>query len=143
MLLSTTNLNLLKTGKSRKLLPRFVGPFTITDTIGKAAYRLELPSGWKIHDVFHVSLLRKFDHDGRFQPLPPPELTDDDTVEYEVEKILDHRQKKIRTAKKAVNKTEYLIRWAGYGPEHDSWEPEENLTNCKEKLNEYLNKLNH
>ena len=47
-------------GKEGKLSPRFVGPFKILERIGPVAYRLELPEEMKgIHDVFHVSNLRK------------------------------------------------------------------------------------
>ncbi|XP_076908949.1 uncharacterized protein LOC143566045 [Bidens hawaiensis] len=47
-------------GKKEKLSPRFVGPFKIIERIGSVAYRIELPEEIQgIHDVFHVSNLRK------------------------------------------------------------------------------------
>ena len=47
-------------GKKRKLAPRFVGPYEIVERVGKLAYRLKLPPMMAgIHDVFHVSMLRK------------------------------------------------------------------------------------
>ena len=42
----------------RKPRKRFVGPFTIEQNIGKAAYKLQLPATWTVHPVFHTSLLR-------------------------------------------------------------------------------------
>ena len=48
-------------GRSGKLAPRYIGPFPITKRIGPVAYRLSLPAQFSaIHDVFHVSKLRKF-----------------------------------------------------------------------------------
>ena len=56
VLLSTRNLKMKGTpGKFQK---RFVGPFQVIETIGEQAYRLALPDDWKIHPVFHVSLLK-------------------------------------------------------------------------------------
>ena len=51
----------IRYGKGSKLAPRFVGPFDILERIGPVAYRLALlPSLARIHDVFHVSVLRKY-----------------------------------------------------------------------------------
>ena len=44
-----------------KLSPRFIGPFVIKERVGKLAYRLELPESMRgVHDVFHVSMLRRY-----------------------------------------------------------------------------------
>jgi len=53
-------LGILKGFKKAKLAPRFVGPFQIIKRIGSSAYRLALPSKLLgIHDVFHISMLKK------------------------------------------------------------------------------------
>ena len=48
-------------GKRGKLSPRFIGPFEILERVGVVAYRLDLPSNMSgVHEVFHVSILRKY-----------------------------------------------------------------------------------
>ena len=52
--------NVFRFGSIRKLAPRFVGPFPITERIGQMAYRVKLPKRLPgVHDDFHVSHLRK------------------------------------------------------------------------------------
>ena len=51
----------LRFGKKGKLSPRYMGPYEIVERIGEVAYRLRLPPKLaRIHDVFHVSILRKY-----------------------------------------------------------------------------------
>ena len=51
-------------GKRGKLSPRFIGPFEILERIGSVAYRLALPPSMSsVHEVFHVSMLRRYTPD--------------------------------------------------------------------------------
>ena len=51
-------------GKQEKLSPRFIGPFEVLERMGTVAYQLTLsPSMSGIHEVFHVSMLRKYTQD--------------------------------------------------------------------------------
>jgi hypothetical protein len=53
----------LKLGNCAKMAPRFCGPFEILARIGHVAYQLSLLANLRIHNVFHVSLLKKYVHD--------------------------------------------------------------------------------
>src|SRR5712672_451168 len=74
-----------------------------------------LPKGWKIHNVFHASLLlpyKETKEQGRNFEEPPPELIEGEE-EYKVEEIRDKRKRR--------NKTEYLIKWKGYSEAENTW----------------------
>ena len=48
-------------GKRGKLAPRYIGPFEILERVGTIAYRLVLPPSLSgVHEVFHISMLRKY-----------------------------------------------------------------------------------
>ena len=88
VLLSTVNLN--KHNQTRKLYPKFVGPFKIVPKVNDVAYKLELPTSMPIHDVFHVSLLKQYRVGKGFQPPPLPFVIEGEE-EYEVEALWSHR----------------------------------------------------
>ena len=60
VLVSTVNFPSQK--HSTAFAPKFKGPFEIVEQIGPAAYKVKLPLSWKIHDVFHESLLKEYQH---------------------------------------------------------------------------------
>ena len=94
------------------------GPFEITKVIGPVTYRLKLPATWKIHPVFHTTLLRQYketDVYGMNFPRPPPDLVKGEEV-YEVERILKHRRRGWGY--------QYYVAWKGYPITEASWEPE-------------------
>ena len=129
VLLSTKNIAIKHNG-SAKLMPKWIGPFTIIKQVNEVAFKLELPSVLsRLHPVFHASLLKPYTEGGRVQPPPLPELSEDGELEYEVEQILGHR--------KSGRTMQYLIKWLGYGHEHNEYVPAKNL-NCPELLQEYM-----
>ncbi|QRW20479.1 Retrotransposable element Tf2 protein [Rhizoctonia solani] len=118
---------------SNKLDPRRLGPFEVLEKISSHAYRLKLPETLKIHNVFYVGLLSKV-HKSPSQPFPeqPPPETIEGEEEYKVEQIIDSKRQR--------GKWFYLIKWKGYGPEDNSWEPEELLEHSQEEIQRF-NKL--
>ena len=50
----------LKTMYHKKMKPKREGPFTITEVLGPVTYRLQLPTSWQIHNVFHATLLKPY-----------------------------------------------------------------------------------
>jgi Chromo (CHRromatin Organisation MOdifier) domain/Integrase core domain len=135
VLLSAQNINnpVDKNRPTRKLTPRFLGPFDITAVISPTAYKLDLPATMRIHPIFHVSMLKPYKESpnefSRAAPLPPVTIPGSDEPEYEVESILDKRSTR--------GKVQYLVKWMGY-PLHDAtWEPEENLKNSQQLVKEF------
>jgi Chromo (CHRromatin Organisation MOdifier) domain len=115
----------------KKLDHKKLGPFEISAKVSTHAYRLKLPSAFKaIHNVFHVVLLEKAFPDKYPQRKSrPPPIEIDGEKEYEVAAILDSRKRR--------GNVQYLVRWAGYGPEDDSWEPRHLLEGATEALAEF------
>src|SRR6266481_4538682 len=102
-----------------KLTLKRLGPFKIIQEISPVAYRLELPPSWRIHDVFHASLLTPYHETTAHGPnftRPPPDLIDGEE-EYEVERIVAHRQFG------RLKRLQYLIKWKGYPESDNTWEP--------------------
>jgi len=134
VLLSTKNISQPGPGV-KKLKPLFMGPFEVISTVGKAAVKLRLPQQWKrVHNVFHVSLVKPYIGDAqRFAPPPPPVQWLDGEPLYTVESLLDHMI--VRKGRGKIYK--FLVKWQGYGEEHNTWEPESNLIGCGEEVREY------
>ena len=53
----------LRLGSCAKLAPHYCGPFEILSEIGQVAYQLALPPNSRLHNVFHISILKKYAHD--------------------------------------------------------------------------------
>ena len=130
VLLHTKNLKIQHVGVG-KLLLRYIGPFKVRRIVNEVAYALELPPNMKCHDVFHVSVLKAYRSQGTVQP-PPVTFDVVSDMEYEVEQILAHRD----VGRKAARR-EYLVKWLNYGPEHNTWEPLRNMTNCDKLVEQY------
>jgi hypothetical protein len=100
-----------------KLAPRRHGPFKITQVMSAVNYRLELPTQWSIHPVFHIDLLTLYKETIMHGPnftRPTPELINGEE-EYSIEKILDSRHFGRR------RRLQYLVKWEGYPDSENMW----------------------
>ena len=112
----------LKLGICAKLSPIYCGPFEVLERIGPVAYRLALPASTRAHNVFHVSLLKKYVHD-------PNHVINWDVIQVEPEgefqiepmHILDRKVTMLRN--RAIGQVK--VQWEHYEPEEAMWELED------------------
>ena len=105
----------MRSGGSYKLAAKFYGPFRVKDRVGKVAYQLELPVGAQIHDVFHVSLLKRaYGSDWQFQPLPSVR----DSAEVAEPMAIERRM--VKRGNQAA--AQLLIHWKNSSPAEATWE---------------------
>ncbi|KAA3486854.1 reverse transcriptase [Gossypium australe] len=111
--------------KVENLSPRFIRPYEILERIGSIAYQLALPPELdKIHNVFHVSMLRGYRSDPS-HVLTPAEIEFQPNLTYgeELVKILDREVKELRTKHEALVK----VLWHHHDTKEATWEPEETM----------------
>ena len=113
---------LMRFGKSEKLSPRFIGPFKILERIGEVAYQLALPpqlSG--VHDVFYVSMLRKYEPDpSHVLEWTDVEVDEDASYEERPVRVLDRRYQVLRGKTIPL----VIVLWKHHGVEEATWERE-------------------
>ncbi|KAL4035263.1 hypothetical protein IC575_003944 [Cucumis melo] len=115
----------LRFTKKGKLSPRFVGPFEILERIGPVAYRLALPPSFAaVHDIFHISMLRKYvadpTHVVDFEPL---QISENLSYEEQAVEVLAREIKKLRSREIPLVK----ILWQNHGVEEATWKKEEDM----------------
>lgn len=130
--------NIKTTKPSLKLDHKWFGKFKILQVLGSHAYKLELL--FKLQEIdnsFHTSLLRPAKKGLLYQtnPAPPPIAVDESGRElWAIEEILKSRRRR------KTKEFEYYIKWRGYGPEHNSWEPLLHMVDATTSIKMYENK---
>ena len=127
---------------TKKLTQQYVGPFRIVKKVGRLAYKLDIPSDWRIHPVFSVAQLEPApdpakDPFQRLRPQHPPSVfVEGDTdrhKSFEIDRFLNKRT--IRKGRGLA--VEYLVCLTGYGPEWDRWYNIKDLDNATELVKTY------
>ena len=124
-------MNLCLNYLSRKLAPKRQGSFEISQVLSLLTYHLRLPTTWKIHDVFHATLLSSYKETKAHGPnfsKPPPDLIGTEE-EYKVKQIVSHCG--------TSGHRRYLTTWKGYPSSENPWEPKSNLQHTLEILGTY------
>ena len=119
--LDVEHLGIVK-GGSRKLAPLWIGPYKVVEKTTPDTYRIQLPLGLRLHPEFHTSLLKPYHQDVDTTRNNRPNegmIAAGGDEGYLVDSIVGH--------KKRGRSVFFRVRWLGYSPEEDTWEPYENL----------------
>ena len=117
--------NTVATRSCQKLAKRYYGPFPVLARVGPVAYKLDLPSGSKIHPMFHISLLKPFLGSHTHDPHSLPSTSVDNQPLYIPAVVYA-----IRTVLKQGKQChQVLVQWQDNSPENSTWEEFETL--CK------------
>ena len=111
----------IRFGKKGKLSPRFIGPYEVLEIIGPMVYQLALPPELaKLHDVFHVSMLRKCRYDeSHILRVQEIQVREDFSDDEEPKVILAREVKQLRNKQVPLVK----VLWQHRGREQATWEP--------------------
>ena len=118
-------IGVMRFGFQGKLSPRFVGHFEVLERMGKVAYRLALPPSLSgVHNVFHVSMLRKYipdpSHVVEYEPL---KLRDDLTYEEQPVKIVDKKEQELK--RRTIHYVK--VQWRNQSVREATWELEDEM----------------
>lgn len=142
VIINQKNLGLLKEEKGRgeKLLTKYDGPFEIIQKLSLVSYRLCMPSSFGMHPILNIEHLEKYQESpeefGERPTIKMKRMNFEDLPEYQVDRIVAESWRKGRNGKHIPI---YRVRYTGYGPEADTWEPRQNLKNAPAILKNWMN----
>ena len=114
----------LKLGSCAKMSPRYHGPFEVLERIGPVAYRIALPTSTRAHNVFRVSLLKKYVHD-------PNHVINWDVIQVELEGEFQINPMRILSKKVTMLRNRAIgqvkVQWEHYDLEEATWELEDSM----------------
>lgn len=125
---------------NRKYSNRYAGPFKILSKVGNLAYKLDLPTNFRIHPVVSVAQLKPmpdgddpYDRDPYPEPGPVGGDSDDDERPWVVERLLSRQIK----YEHGIPIKRYLVKWEGWGPAHNVWRSEAELDGAQDLVRDY------
>ena len=101
-----------------KLSAKYYGPFEVLERIGTVAYKLKLPASARIHNVFHVSLLKKKIGSNASVSSDLPDISNAETQKWYPAAVLETRM----IPRRGEAATQWLIQWLGTSKEEATWE---------------------
>lgn len=117
--------------RQHKLSSKFIGPFAVSKVLGPTVLQLQLPNTYQIHNSVNIDSVKKYvetTDEGKKAP-PPVTMDKKGNTLYDVERILDERVRRGRR--------QFKVRWVGYGPEDDSWEPHSALRHLTDMIKQF------
>ena len=142
VVINRKNLGLLRNEKGRgdKLLTKYEGPFEIIQKLSSVSYRLRMPASFGMHPVLNIEHLERYQESpeefGERPKIRMNRLDFEELPEYQVDRIVAESWRKGRNGKRIPI---YRVRYTGYGPEADTWEPRQNLKNAPIVLEKWTN----
>ncbi|KAG5462033.1 MAG: chromo domain-like protein [Olpidium bornovanus] len=130
-MIDRSGINLRNTTLAAKYRARYFGPYRVEEVLANDNYRLDMPTGVRLHPVFHTSILRSYRNPAEIpvsRAVSRPDPINAAGDDFEVERVVGQRQRQGRT--------QYLVRWTGYDASEDTWEPAEHLRGARQAVRE-------
>ena len=111
-------------GSCAKLATRYCGPFKILSRFGQVAYQLALPPNLRIHNIFHISVLKKYVHDAtHVVNWNDVQVEPEGYFLVELDCILKRREMSLQ--KRTIGQVK--VQWRHLSPEEATWELESHI----------------